>query len=497
MMFKFCKFHALSAMLVATIIGFGVYTLVVVNQSSRLLERFYDHPFTVSKSSHSIVYHIAEIKHLIYRQTVITDDKQNVIPRINQLEQDIVKQFDVIFKQFLGDKKDIEEVYQSYSKWFPVVEHIPNIENIQDKNWLLNNKAELDTLFLNIENTEQEVKDFYVFAFSKANEFRQTSATAQQHAVVFSFITTLFILLLIAATFYTYNRRMLAIKREKNELQGLVNQYVMVAELDVDGKVERASDALCHYIEKTEQELLGQPSHFFDLSPTREQIEQKIWSVINSGNMWHGEIRRYNNAGKLQWLTSRIQPIFSRDDKIRGFTNVLIDSTNKQISLIDPLTSLPNRRSYEQCIVSFLETSKQYQLPIGLAILDIDYFKKYNDNYGHPQGDKALVTVASCLQQCLLDTEHEVFRLGGEEFAILVKNFTYDETEFWLNDLRKHIQQLGIVHEFSAKDKFLTVSIGCHFKSNIIDMSDEEIYLCADKALYLAKLERNSVFISK
>ncbi|WNC71218.1 diguanylate cyclase [Thalassotalea psychrophila] len=494
---KFCKFHALSFLLVVTIMVFAITTLNAVDRSSRLVDQFYHQSFTVSKASHSIVYHIAEIKHLIYQQSAGVGNKQDFITKTNRLEQEIVSQFDVIFKQFLGDKKDIEEVYESYSKWFSVLEHIPNIERIQEPSWFENNQTDLMKLFENIENTEHQVKDFYMFAFSKANEFKQKSEKDQQSVYVFLFIETIFILLLIGAVLYTFNQRYIANKKVKNELKGLVDQYLMVARLDRNGKVISASDALCHYVEKTEHELISQPFHFFDLSPAREQVEQKIWSVIKNGNMWHGEIRRYNNAGKLQWLTSRIQPIFSSDDKICGFTNVLIDSTNRQISLIDPLTDLPNRRSYQQRIESFLQTSKQFHLPISLAILDIDFFKKYNDNYGHPQGDKALVMVANCLQRSLLDTEHEVFRLGGEEFAILIKNFTYDETEFWLNDLRKHIQQLNIVHEFSDKDKSLTVSIGCHFKSHIIDMSDDEVYLCADKALYLAKLERNSVFMNK
>ncbi|TYK66550.1 GGDEF domain-containing protein [Colwellia echini] len=147
----------------------------------------------------------------------------------------------------------------------------------------------------------------------------------------------------------------------------------------------------------------------------------------------------------------------------------------------DKLTGLYNRHSFEtKCsnLIAQLHPS-QY---IALAMIDIDYFKKYNDNYGHLEGDRVLIKVAEILNSCEADI---VIRFGGEEF-ILVKILQIDQLN-WLHDLPKAFSNSTIPHQYSSFGR-ITVSTGIAIaKTNEKIVTTKELLTSADEAMYQAK----------
>jgi diguanylate cyclase (GGDEF)-like protein len=160
----------------------------------------------------------------------------------------------------------------------------------------------------------------------------------------------------------------------------------------------------------------------------------------------------------------------------------------EQLSVTDPLTGLLNRRYLEKRLIEEIQRSKRHRFPMSLMMLDVDQFKSYNDNFGHPAGDTALKIVASILQD-ILRGDDVAARYGGEEFAILLPQTTSTEAAAIAERLRQRIE-----HTEFPKRK-VTVSIGIASCSNEID-TPHDLIGAADHALYEAKNHgRNNVRI--
>lgn len=156
------------------------------------------------------------------------------------------------------------------------------------------------------------------------------------------------------------------------------------------------------------------------------------------------------------------------------------------ISQTDSLTQIPNRRAFDTYMEKLLATSEQ-GLVVSILICDVDFFKKYNDYYGHAKGDKTLCLIAQALRKNLHEDTDFVARYGGEEFVIVLKNTNKFEGLSVANNLIKTISDLNISHQKSEISKVVTLSIGIH--SFTIENQKEYMpfFVVADKALYQAK----------
>ena len=163
----------------------------------------------------------------------------------------------------------------------------------------------------------------------------------------------------------------------------------------------------------------------------------------------------------------------------------MIASLERQ-TITDCLTGMHNRYYFNEESEKVLESVKNNNEFLAFLILDIDYFKNYNDHYGHQAGDDALRMVAQVLMDFTEDMGH-TFRMGGEEFAILTRSSNRDRTIKKFQTLNKRIEDLAIAHNDSTVASILTVSGGlciCKVKD---DMNIDTLYKLADKALYIAK----------
>lgn len=169
----------------------------------------------------------------------------------------------------------------------------------------------------------------------------------------------------------------------------------------------------------------------------------------------------------------------------------------REISIIDDLTQLYNRNYFNEVFEKELQRARRADRLVAFFILDVDYFKQYNDFYGHFKGDLALQSVGAILNWKLKRADDTAFRLGGEEFGGILHGHSYEDIEDFANQICTAIEKLEIPHIESRASSYLTASIGITVVTPDRADNPDEVYRIADQALYKAKLEgRNRVVIA-
>ncbi len=153
----------------------------------------------------------------------------------------------------------------------------------------------------------------------------------------------------------------------------------------------------------------------------------------------------------------------------------------------DGLTGLYNKREFENCLEREWRYACRHRRSIGILMLDIDHFKAFNDHYGHPAGDEALVKVASSLAECLFRGTDLAARYGGEEFVIILPNTDEESLKTIAERIREAVKDLHIQHEYSETSSQLTVSIGIALTEAHADNNYLMLIEVADQCLYQSK----------
>jgi len=159
----------------------------------------------------------------------------------------------------------------------------------------------------------------------------------------------------------------------------------------------------------------------------------------------------------------------------------LLDKVN-YMAITDVLTGLYNRRRFHDVLSTEYERAKRYAVPFSLVMLDIDYFKKVNDTYGHSVGDAVLREVATILKNSIREIDTAA-RYGGEEFVVVLPNTERKNAQIFAERIRQAIER----HAFSGVNKNITVSIGIGGMPDAKVEDEDKLIRCADFALYRAK----------
>lgn len=181
---------------------------------------------------------------------------------------------------------------------------------------------------------------------------------------------------------------------------------------------------------------------------------------------------------------------------IRRETKYLTDSNRKlrQLSTSDGLTGIPNRRYFDEFLHLEWNRAARDSYWLALIMIDIDYFKIYNDTYGHQLGDNCLKEVAKALHTTLNRPGDFVARYGGEEFAVVMPMTDLEGASIVAEKLRANIEALHIRHSGSQVSDYVTVSLGIAATVPTRESSPDGLIKAADKALYEAKHQgRNRV----
>ncbi|MBE9222545.1 diguanylate cyclase [Cyanobacterium stanieri LEGE 03274] len=193
----------------------------------------------------------------------------------------------------------------------------------------------------------------------------------------------------------------------------------------------------------------------------------------------------------------------SLEEKVKERTKELeiiqanLRNTNRfleKIAYVDSLTQIANRGYFEEFLQQQWDMLIRHKKCLSLLLIDVDYFKQYNDFYGHLQGDECLTMVAQCLQSVIRNSSDMVARYGGEEFIIVLPHTNVDDAVVVAKKVQGAIALLEIPHESSEVSKYLTLSIGIATTIPSYEDNPDNLIQKADEALYLAKQEGRNQF---
>ena len=168
----------------------------------------------------------------------------------------------------------------------------------------------------------------------------------------------------------------------------------------------------------------------------------------------------------------------------------------QRISMIDGLTGIANRRRFDEALQSEWRRCSRSQTPLSLIMIDVDYFKCYNDCYGHLAGDECLRKVAGAVAAQVHRGADLVARFGGEEFACLLPDTGAEASRAMAERLRDSVLSLKLAHSMSAVSGHVTISLGV--ATLVPDGNDDSARLIdiADRSLYAAKLKGRNRIVS-
>lgn len=176
------------------------------------------------------------------------------------------------------------------------------------------------------------------------------------------------------------------------------------------------------------------------------------------------------------------------DNERRSLQKLLVKKSRslRELALHDALTGIANRRQFDVRMASEFTRAMHEGVSLAIVILDVDHFKRYNDQYGHPAGDECLKTVANCVSSGRRRSHDLAARMGGEEFAILLPNTGLRGAIAVAEAIRKTVAAQKMRH-VPGQAHAVTVSCGVHALVPLEGMSPAELIDAADRALYLAK----------
>jgi diguanylate cyclase (GGDEF)-like protein len=208
---------------------------------------------------------------------------------------------------------------------------------------------------------------------------------------------------------------------------------------------------------------------------------------------------------RLSNLTKRIHnmtaaPILNQssndeiDELFQAFDQ-FSDTINKQNSLLetqsltDSLTNIANRRAFDRRLAYELSNDRTIQADLSVVLIDVDFFKQYNDTYGHASGDDALQKIAMMLSHTVPNSNNLIARYGGEEFVVILPNKTMEEANTEANNIMNAIKLANIKHSQSSVSDRITISIGIATRTKGAITDTDTLMKKADIALYHSKAQ--------
>lgn len=192
-----------------------------------------------------------------------------------------------------------------------------------------------------------------------------------------------------------------------------------------------------------------------------------------------------NEAGEVEAL---IGFMFDIDERKRNEAKLeLLQKELEELSFKDGLTGIANRRRFDAVMAVEWSSAVRHRLPLSVVMIDIDYFKQYNDRYGHIEGDTCLKKVAEILNATLYRPRDFVARYGGEEFMLVLPEADETAATMVAQRCRQLLAEACIAHDASLVGPFLSISMGL---ASIVPVHNDDMsgFLCeVDRRLYLAK----------
>ncbi|MDO9212947.1 MAG: diguanylate cyclase [Methylococcales bacterium] len=258
--------------------------------------------------------------------------------------------------------------------------------------------------------------------------------------------------------------------------------------------------AIAQAFNRSREELIGKLMLKRFLKRINPSLFERVVAVVETGEPLAEDI--YYPLGESSWYHFAAVKLGDgvalavRDVTARKNMELELQIANRELRLLahlDGLTKIANRRCFDDFLQHQWRRLSRSQQQLSLLMLDVDFFKPYNDLYGHQRGDDCLVDIARTIQKIISRPTDLIARYGGEEFAIVLPETHQDGAIVIAQIIIKAIQNLKIPHQTSAISHYVTVSIGIASMIPVLDFSPDLLIEQSDQALYCAKQQgRNS-----
>ncbi|WP_232364048.1 GGDEF domain-containing response regulator [Desulforapulum autotrophicum] len=279
---------------------------------------------------------------------------------------------------------------------------------------------------------------------------------------------------------------------------------------DLNGVIEFVNPAFTHVTGYTPEEAVGKSTSILKSGMHPPEFYKNLWDTIISGDTWKGQIINRKKDGELYWESATISPVMGKDGNITHYSAVkeditsrkkaekLLKETQKRLETAnqklqtlvtsDGLTMIANRRKFDEYLDQEWQRCKRAKVWLSLLMCDIDYFKHYNDTYGHQAGDDCLRKIAQAMEKTVVRPMDLVARYGGEEFAVILSDTGLNGACHVARRIQEDVKNLNIAHSESSVSTHVTLSIGitCLIPDDE-DLSMDLLIKTADEALYKAK----------
>lgn len=230
----------------------------------------------------------------------------------------------------------------------------------------------------------------------------------------------------------------------------------------------------------------------YDALAKHEALRNIPVIFLTSLNKPEDEARCFETGG-VDFISKPFSPVVLR---ARVNTHVRLKQQTDQLNYLalrDGLTGLFNRREFDERFESECRASQRTNTPLSLLMIDIDYFKGFNDSQGHQQGDECLQRVAAVIEQSMQRGRDLAARYGGEEFICLLPETDQEGAAAVAENVRLAVERLAIPHEDGGRKGVVTISVGVATAA-LCEQNGSELLRRADAGLYKAKAEgRNRV----
>ncbi|MDD2545380.1 MAG: sensor domain-containing diguanylate cyclase, partial [Burkholderiaceae bacterium] len=325
-------------------------------------------------------------------------------------------------------------------------------------------------------------------------------------------IATLLVLVVCFWLYRWYLRYEISISELANQARAL-GAHVMVTESTPDGKIVGVNRAFREKTGYSSADVVGQDHRIFSTALHSPQFYRHLWDTVNAGKIWKGLFRNRDKTGNWYWVNATIVPFTDPWGRITRLVGLYSDITeaialtealrderrlrNEMSQLnqslltevnTDALTGLANRRGFEQFARESQAAARDYGYPVSVLVLDLDYFKRINDTYGHATGDEVLREMAK-RWLCQLRSSDLMARMGGEEFCVLLPNTHRQQAALVAQKILAvtALVPVPIPGEAQGPGLHVTVSIGVASSDVSRDLEINQLLLLADEALYDAK----------
>ncbi|WP_413702085.1 diguanylate cyclase [Psychromonas sp. KJ10-10] len=281
-----------------------------------------------------------------------------------------------------------------------------------------------------------------------------------------------------------------------------VASYDPIGLLDDEGRIIGANTSFAKLMNSSTDDIVGKLQSEVLSADRQDWADRQNKEILQSGEPITFEEVLFNGNSRT-WYEVHKAPFYDQESNSRGIVIMARDITAHKLTeeklsseasdfeqkmLNDQLTNIANRRSFDERFEQLWKESVFEREMLSIVMCDIDYFKPYNDNYGHQMGDEALKIIANTLQRVTLEIGGFVARYGGEEFVIIIKGGNATKVYRAVEKVHATIHETKVEHLYSEVSKYITMSMGLSsiFPSDLNTMN--MLVAEADVALYDAKI---------